>query len=467
MEWSALERISGLIALPTLWKKRAGNDFEAFRILCLEPATFPALSYPCPLESSCAYRIRRNPGAVAVSVPTHSLTDPLSHPLAPFTGTCETNPPRCPLIDLSLADITPLQLNWPKLGRAICRALSLDSKATPLPVPTTLQIGSWSTDAVPVLLTIQAERHHLHFVICELIAILRQKFIVLTPTSKHYDAKTQQFLAGANSAIFPLDSIVALNPDGTLSPARPPADLFANFGQSPQSKIEIQKSKMAKPRFALRKGLGFWTLIFDGYEIVLKHERGIFYIAWLLYHPDQTPIHALDLMAKIPEIYRHQLGLTEITDPETGKTTVLESHARLQERSLSLDDAQAMRALFRKEKELEAILDDPDESEPVKAEALRDLEAIAEFQRKYHRRSRTNAQRAAHSVRAAIARFHEHLAEAARANHDPALASFADHINKHILIPSRRFTGQGNRYARSGLAGCVTYEPPPNFNWHS
>ena len=37
---------------------------------------------------------------------------------------------------------------------------------------------------------------------------------------------------------------------------------------------------------------------------------------------------------------------------------ILESHARLQERSLSLDDAQAMRNLYRKQKELEAILED-------------------------------------------------------------------------------------------------------------
>src|SRR5262245_53439630 len=54
---------------------------------------------------------------------------------------------------------------------------------------------------------------------------------------------------------------------------------------------------------SLRKGLGFWTITFNGQDAIVKHERGIFYVAWLLTHPPQHPIHALDLMAKIPEIY--------------------------------------------------------------------------------------------------------------------------------------------------------------------
>src|SRR5207249_3992091 len=124
-------------------------------------------------------------------------------------------------------------------------------------------------------------------------------------------------------------------------------------------------------RYSLRKGHGFWTLTFDGQQTVLKHEKGILYVSWLLHNPPEHPIHAVDLMAKIPEIYRHQLGIAQLSDPITGKSAPLSSDARIQERSLALDDAQTMRALLRKEKELEAILDSEDESEPVKAEALR------------------------------------------------------------------------------------------------
>ena len=245
-----------------------------------------------------------------------------------------------------------------------------------------------------------------------------------------------------------------------------PVDLTAiEIQDTTARKSDTQKSDT--PRYALRKGLGVWRLIFDFQSADLKHERGLFYISWLLRHPPDRPIHALDLMAKSPEIYRQQLALTELANPETGRTETVQSHARLQERSLSLDDAQSLRALLRKQRELEAILDDPAESEPVKAEALRDLEAITEFQQRHARRTRTAAQLAAEAVRKSIARLHRHLLQAAAP--DPqwgkVLAAFANHLYQYLIIPSRRYSGHGNRFARSGLAGCFTYEPPPDTHW--
>jgi len=242
-------------------------------------------------------------------------------------------------------------------------------------------------------------------------------------------------------------------------PPAPSAPETANRGLDPP-----------RPKYAIRKGLGLWRLTFDGNDADLKHERGIFYVAWLLTHPPQHPIHALDLIAKIPDMYRHQLGLVQIADPATGKQLSLESHARIQERSLSLDDAETLRAILRKEKELEAILDDESQSEPVKQEALRELEAIAEFQRLHGRRIQSAAQRAADAVRKAITRFHCHIANAKDAcgNPRPVLVPFAAHLEQYLLIPSRRYAGHGNRFARRGLAGCFTYEPPsPGFAWTS
>ncbi len=220
-------------------------------------------------------------------------------------------------------------------------------------------------------------------------------------------------------------------------------------------------------RYSLRKHLGVWQLVFDGKEAFLKNERGIMYVAWLLYNPPAEPIHAIDLMGKVPELYRQQLGLAQITDPATGKASALESGARIQERSLALDDAQAMRALFKKAKELEALLDSDDESEPVKAEALRDLEAIYELQRQHGRRSRDNAGRVAHAVRRAITRFYQRLQKTVGedGNPHPVLRSFAEHIKRHILIPSARYCGHGGPHARAGAAGCFTYERPGEVLW--
>ena len=221
------------------------------------------------------------------------------------------------------------------------------------------------------------------------------------------------------------------------------------------------------PRYSLRKGLGVWRLTFDGREAALKHEKGILYVAYLLYHPPEQPIHALDLAARIPEIYRQQLGLPQIADSLTGKSATPSSHARIQERSLALDDAETMRALLRKERELEVILDDENESEPVKAEALRELEQIAEFQRQHGRKSQDSAQRAVRTVRMAITRLHEHLLAAidTKGNPNSVLRSFAIHLEKHVLIPSARHSCPAGTHARSHLAGCFTYEPPPGFAW--
>ena len=47
-----------------------------------------------------------------------------------------------------------------------------------------------------------------------------------------------------------------------------------------------------------------------------------------------------------------------------------------EERALAFDDAEAARRLFRKQLELEQIFDDESQTDPVKQEVLRALEAI-------------------------------------------------------------------------------------------
>jgi hypothetical protein len=212
-----------------------------------------------------------------------------------------------------------------------------------------------------------------------------------------------------------------------------------------------------------------WHLVFEGEGAGFRHERGSFYVADLLINPPAQPIHALDLIAKIPELYRRQLGLAQLEDPMTGKVSALESGARLQERSLALDDAQSMHALLKKQKELEAILDDESECEPVKAEALRELEALYEFQKKHARRSRDSAQNAADAVRLAIHRFQRRLYSAMDMNGrpNPVLRGFAEHIEKYILIPSARYSRHGRSGARKGLAGCFVYERPEGVLWEA
>jgi len=128
---------------------------------------------------------------------------------------------------------------------------------------------------------------------------------------------------------------------------------------------------------SLRRGLGFWELTFEGRHAIFKHEQGALYVACLLLDPPSEPVHAVALALKAKEMGGQAPGPAEV----------------IQQRSMGLDDAASVRALWRRQRALEAVLEDEQESEPVKAEALRELEEVTEFLRKSPWRSRGGAVR--------------------------------------------------------------------------
>lgn len=221
------------------------------------------------------------------------------------------------------------------------------------------------------------------------------------------------------------------------------------------------------PRYSIRKGGDYWTITFDGQDAPKKHEKGLLYVAWLLTHPPKEPIHAMELVAKVPAIYRRQLGLTSAVDETTGKAVALDSGAMPQERSHAPDDLEVAKRIQAKEREWEAILDDEDASEPEKAEALRNLEELAAFQQRHAMRSRGNAEKLVRAVRAAITRLHANLAKATdgKGQPHPVLRPFADHLAKYLITPSARFNGRMGARTRAGVAGRFTYEPPHGVKW--
>ena len=176
----------------------------------------------CPLGCGCEhFVIRRHDGSGAIAA-------------------CCCEPDTCPDIPLTLADITALEVSWTKLGRALCQALGLDSKTAKLPLPGTRQIGCWSADAVPVILTIQWESQAFRSVIAELFARLGRPFILLGPTNAYMDANCDELLAHAKASFFALENIVILTPQGTLLPRSPPGDLFAKFTpESVQRRLKL------------------------------------------------------------------------------------------------------------------------------------------------------------------------------------------------------------------------------------
>jgi hypothetical protein len=170
-----------------------------------------------------------------------------------------------------------------------------------------------------------------------------------------------------------------------------------------------------------------------------------------LLHPPLEPLHALALALEARSLDGQPGGADEI----------------IQQRSLGLDDAETIRRLRRQQRTLEAVLEDQREIEPVKAEARREWEEIADFLRQNSWRSRDSAQKCVRAVSMAIQRLHTHLARArnAEGRPHPVLQAFARHLYDHLLIPSGRGRRPGGMRVAGALAGCFTYEPPLDVVW--
>jgi hypothetical protein len=216
-------------------------------------------------------------------------------------------------------------------------------------------------------------------------------------------------------------------------------------------KETTSSTSRAERPYALSRGEEHWALVFEGREAIFKHELGALYVAYLLLNPPKEPLHGVALALKAREAAEKPAGPAEV----------------LEERSMGLEDAAAVRALWRRQRELERVLEDRLAIEPVKAEALRELEEVTEHLRTSPWRSRHGADRCVEAVATALRRFHAHLAGAVDAEGKPnaVLQAFALHLAEHLLAPSGRGCGRAGTWVASVPTGCFTYEPPQGVVW--
>ena len=231
--WLTLESISGLVATEPVWRKMLGDQFAAFQRLCLQLSSWKVRYYPCPHGCGCEHLV----------IPRHDGTGALA--------VCRCVPAACPDIPLTTAEITPYEVHLLQLGQALSKAFCFRGRHTELGIPYTFQFGSWSTDSVPAILTIQVRNSAFRSVVAELAAQLRQPFLLFAPTSDFLDAPSQAILQNHGAAFFALDTHVVLKPEGTLQPTRAPGELFARFTPQPKE-VELEVARRA---FALIKTL--------------------------------------------------------------------------------------------------------------------------------------------------------------------------------------------------------------------
>lgn len=201
-----------------------------------------------------------------------------------------------------------------------------------------------------------------------------------------------------------------------------------------------------------------WRLVYAGHPGTFKHEKGAEYVARVL--AADGPLQAVEL-ANPGDMSAGKPKL------EARLADVLELGARVQERSVALDEQEERKRLIQQRRRLEALAADETASKAVREGAARDAEAISEYLHRQPKRPTDNAQKTVRAVRMAIKRFCRNLEGAMGENRKPdrVLREFGAHIWGHLIVPSSRYSDPRARHARKGLAGCFLYEAPKGVRW--
>jgi hypothetical protein len=236
--WQCLEQLPGQVAVPAAWLASAGDDFNFLRANFLRANGVIAASFPCLSECGCAHRVAPRPDGS-------------------FTAVCDCDSWNCEDIPLTRDDVTLMELNWPKLGRALTKALGCDARDADLGLPATKQIASFAHVALPVVLTIQHDRDEFLNIVGQLIGKLRERFVVLAPTSRWLDGNAKTLLANAQAGFFDLQSHVKVASNGFHAP-KTAGDLFSPFLAETH---EAATDDEARRLFALLKQLDSETQV--------------------------------------------------------------------------------------------------------------------------------------------------------------------------------------------------------------
>lgn len=198
-----------------------GDDFDAFRAAFLRDMGISVGAYPCSVCNDDHEIVRHEDGSI----------------VAVYMGESSV----CGNIALKPEDCVALELNWEKLGRAICKAFGFQCRHADLGVHNAVQIAAYTEQGIPVVLGIHCDPWPFRQALCELAARLRCRFILFAPTADWMDAPCQEILSGAGGGFLSLEATVRLHANGDLHTLRPAQELLAPFApearENPESVI--------------------------------------------------------------------------------------------------------------------------------------------------------------------------------------------------------------------------------------
>ena len=230
--WHCLEALTDGNHVAAEWARLSGEQFPPLRAF-LRDTTKRARVIPCPHGCGCEHEIiERKNGALA--------------------ALCRCEPCSCDDFAVTAEQATLLELNTAKLGRAIASGFGCDAKDAGLGLPGTKQIAAFGNAALPVVLTIQQDRASFAAAVAQLVAKLKEHFILLVPTNRFLDANSSGLLKSAKAGFFDLESNLIFLPGGKFQARKSGGELFSPY--LPQVSEAISDNE-AQRLFALLKAL--------------------------------------------------------------------------------------------------------------------------------------------------------------------------------------------------------------------
>ena len=227
--WEIIET-SPEAAAALSWRRWLGPAFQAVAAVCLRETRRTVDRIPCDQGCACNHRVCRRGTALV--------------------GVCDCGE-ECDDVPLTEAEVKVWEVDLARLGRAVVKALGCEAREASLGMRSARQVGSFGAAALPVVLAISDGREQLRGVMMELVARLRERFVVLTPTSQFWDARTKELLEGAKAGVFDLESRVTLMESGALVARQSGGKLFSRLLPEQEEMVSEQAMRQAYARLLL------------------------------------------------------------------------------------------------------------------------------------------------------------------------------------------------------------------------
>jgi hypothetical protein len=221
--------------------------------------------------------------------------------------------------------------------------------------------------------------------------------------------------------------------------------------------------------YSLHRERACWLLEFKDDRAFLKHEIGLAYVAHLLAHHDE-PVPSATLFSRFSTRHRNDLPSGELPDPETGALTPVTDGVGFSQLPPDKDEAEARRRYYAQLREYKEAFSDGSNPEPERDEARLCYDELLTFLKQHYRPERDPGSSVIRHVHRSIQRLctslRKPVAGQSESMPDPVALAFAEYIEQHILMPSRRYTrakpGSNVRLARGELAAGSSSNARPD-----